>query len=332
MDFKEFLIQKGVEDGLKRVILSLVSAFPTVARMLSGQTGGQAGTKNVFGESQLAIDVEANNLFLEILKTSGDIASIASEELEAEEKGMWSGGNTDFGAEGVVRGPISPTAGDTYSVAFDPLDGSSLVDVNLSVGSIFGIYKGAGFIGRTGAEQVAAIIAVYGPRLTFMVTLGSGVFEFLYDGATKKFALSGEIKLTGEKKIFAPGNLRACVSEAWYMKLLEFWSKNGYTLRYSGGMVPDVNHILKKGSGVFSYPGYKEKPEGKLRLLYECAPMAFLAEQAGGAAVVGGKSSGGAEQGGMKRILDLKIEKLDQRTPIFLGSKKEVEMALSFMK
>ncbi len=127
--------------------------------------------------------------------------------------------------------------------------------------------------------------------------------------------------MTGEKKIFAPGNLRACGSEEWYVKLLEHWAKNDYTLRYSGGMVPDVNQILKKGCGVFTYPGYAEKPQGKLRLLYECAPMAFLMEQAGG--------DGVSNKG---RILDISIEKLDQRTPVFLGSKKEIALVQSFMK
>lgn len=299
MDFKKFLIQQGAEEGLQRVFLALAGAFPEVARMLAGRAEGNAGTKNVFGESQLKMDVATNNLFLEILKKSPDVASIASEEMELEEKG----------------------GGDAYSVAYDPLDGSSLVDVNLAVGSIFGVYPGAGFIGRTGLEQSAAIIAVYGPRLTFMVTIGKGVFEFLYDEAEGVFECTGEIKMNGEKKIFAPGNLRACASEKWYLDLLGYWVKNGYTLRYSGGMVPDVNQILKKGNGVFTYPGYAEKPEGKLRLLYECAPMAFLMEQAGGVAVAG-----------KGRVLDLKIEKLDQRTPVFLGAKNEIDLVRSYME
>ncbi len=141
--------------------MPLAEAFPKVASILRGAAGGEAGTRNIFGESQLKMDVTTNNLFLDILKSSEFVDSIASEELDNEEKGK-GGGNA-------------------YSVAFDPLDGSSLVDVNLSVGSIFGIYGGAGFIGRKGSEQVAAIIVVYGPRLTFMITLGHGVREFLND-------------------------------------------------------------------------------------------------------------------------------------------------------
>ncbi len=123
--------------------------------------------------------------------------------------------------------------------------------------------------------------------------------------------------------MFAPGNLRACSDPnvKWYVDLMQFWLSNDYILRYSGGMVPDVNQILKKGGGIFTYPGYSEMPQGKLRLLYECAPMAFLMEQAGGVAF----SADG-------EILDLNIEKIDQRTPIFIGSKKEVELVQSYFK
>jgi fructose-1,6-bisphosphatase I len=164
------------------------------------------------------------------------------------------------------------------------------------------------------------MIAVYGPRLTIIASFGKGGAEFLYDEEKGIFVKTRDLKLDSGKKIFAPGNLRACATEGWYLEALEYWAKNGYTLRYSGGMVPDVNQILKKGGGVFAYPGYEEKPQGKLRLLYECAPCAMIIEQAGGAA-----------SNGERRILDLAVEKHDQRTPVFLGSKEEVEKTLSFM-
>lgn len=300
-----------MESGLQSVLLGIAGGFPKVYQDLKKVFTGYVGSQNVYGENQLKIDVSSNNLFLDLLKNNPHVASLASEELENQEEG-----------------PASAHGGTVYSVAFDPLDGSSLVDVNLSVGSIFGIYRGPNFIGRKGNEQVAAIIAVYGPRLTFAVTVGQGTVGFLYNEETKEFVFDGELKVAEEKKMFAPGNLRACSSEKWYVELMEFWALNGYTLRYSGGMVPDVFQILKKGGGVFTYPGYKEKPQGKLRLLYECAPMAFLMEQAGGAAAMGA-SAGGAQSG---RILDIVVEKLDQKTPIFLGSKKEVELAVGYMK
>lgn len=122
--------------------------------------------------------------------------------------------------------------------------------------------------------------------------------------------------------MFAPGNLRACASRKSYLDLLNYWAEQQYTLRYSGGMVPDVGQILLKGKGIFTYPGYDEQPDGKLRLLYECAPMAMIMEQAGGKAV--------NDKG--ERILDLKIENLLQRTPILIGSAAEVDRALKYLE
>jgi fructose-1,6-bisphosphatase I len=295
VSFQDYLKTQKTDQVLAEILLSLVRGVREVSLMLRGAEEGYSGTENVYGEKQLQLDVRCNELFVNMLQSRSDVGSIASEELEHELFGKAVGGG--------------------FSVAFDPLDGSSLADVNLAVGSIFGVYSGRGFVGRQGNEQVAALIAVYGPRLTFMVSIGKGVCEFLYDEKVQDFVLNHEnIQLADEKKMFAPGNLRAGVSERWYVELLEYWVMNGYTLRYSGGMVPDVNQILKKGGGVFTYPGYREQPNGKLRLLYECAPMAYLIEQAGGSAV-----------GLNGRILDISIEKLDQRTPIFLGSKKEIE-------
>lgn len=314
--FVNFLEASGLDASLQSVLNEIVNVFPQVAKALKTSQLGYADTQNVYGEQQLKLDVYTNKLFVDALQKNEHVSSLASEELEEE---------------------IAGKAGeDGFSVGFDPLDGSSLVDVNLAVGSIFGVYKGKGFIGRKGSEQVAALIAVYGPRLTFMISVGGEVLEFSYNDEQKEFVQSGVIAVAEEKKMFAPGNLRACSSEEWYVKLLEFWVRNEYTLRYSGGMVPDVNQILRKGGGVFTYPGYQEKPDGKLRLLYECAPMAYLMEKAGGAAMygkVGEKGvAGEAGQVAKGRILDLPLQKLDQKTPIFLGSKKEVEKALDFIK
>lgn len=304
MTFDEYLQHHGVESGLRDVLQTVTALFPRIAEAMRGGMEGAAGSQNVYGEKQLKLDVLSNDWFTQALTKHPYVGMVASEELEAS-----------------IDGP----AGDEgYSVAYDPLDGSSLVDVNLAVGTIVGFYKGKGFLGRRGADQVAAIIAVYGPRLTFMVTVGHGVTEFIYDAVKKQFVVNVESVTVGEsKKMFAPGNLRACSDPRvkWYVDLMQFWLSNNYTLRYSGGMVPDVNQILKKGGGVFTYPGYSEMPDGKLRLLYECAPMALLIEQAGGVAF----SADGP-------ILDLKIEKLDQRTPIFIGSRKEVELVQSYFR
>ena len=146
-----------------------------------------------------------------------------------------------------------------------------------------------------------------------MVSRGNGVREYRLD-PSGEWIMSKERVEVGEGKMFAPGNLRATQHRKDYLELVNWWMENGYTLRYSGGMVPDVNSILIKGKGIFAYPGYApDLPDGKLRLLFECGPMAYLMEQAGGAA-----------SDGMQRILEKKIESLEQRTPIFIGSHAEV--------
>lgn len=301
LTFKDYLQQKNIETDLAKLLQKVAGLLPQIAQALKTVQEGYIGTQNAYGEKQLKLDVFSNDVFVNALKDEPAVAALASEELEEMIEGK---------------------AGDNgYSLAFDPLDGSSLVDVNLAVGTIMGIYKGKGFLGRKGDEQVAALIAVYGPRLTFMVSVGSGVAEFLYDEAADGFVCNKEdVKVAAEKKMFAPGNLRACESENWYVDMMQYWLKNAYTLRYSGGMVPDVNQILKKGGGIFTYPGYTVMPHGKLRLLYECAPMAYLMEQAGGAA-----------SNGKQRILEIEATALDHKTPIFLGSTAEVEKVLKTM-
>lgn len=278
----------------------LAESVKDIAEIIkTGRMTGYSGTENVFGEQQLKLDVVSNNLLVERLKVSPLVRVIASEELDHE---------------------IHCHSDGAYALAFDPLDGSSLVDVNFSVGSIFSIYQADTFLGRKPLEQSAAAIAVYGPRITFIVSIGKGTHEYTFHD--NDFFLTQEnIKIAEEGNYFAPGNLRACAKSPQYKKLIDYYLKKQYTLRYSGGMVPDVGHILKKGKGIFIYPGYSGALDGKLRLLFECGPMAFLVEQAGGVA-----------SDGHIRLLDKKIESLTQRTPIFIGSKNEVETAVEIMK
>lgn len=287
----DYLKEHKVSGELVSVIDSLLDAVRAISGKIRTSETGKAGSKNIYGEEQLALDILSDKLIQEECKTNKYIGIISSEEL-----------------------PDEMNVGDgEYGVCYDPLDGSSLVDVNLAVGSIFGIYKTKTFIGVKGTEMLASMIAVYGPRTTLVITVKKGVAEFiLRDDGT--FALTHEDLKVGEGKMFAPGNLRACGMREDYLKLMMYWSCQEYTLRYSGGMVPDINQILLKGKGIFAYPGYKDAPSGKLRLLFECGPMSLLMEQAGGA---------GSD--GKMRILEKKVEKLDQRTPIFIGSKEEVK-------
>lgn len=295
----DFLIKKGAPQELAELIVELGRAMEEISGVIIHESTGKAGTMNSFGEEQIAMDVEADAIMSRYLSDNPYVAAYCSEELDSLQ---------------VVD------ATRKYSVFHDPLDGSSLFDVNFAVGTIVGIYEGADVMGRTPREQVAALYAVYGPRTTLMVSVGNGVHEFLL--TAEGWVLQTEsIQMNGTKKYFAPGNLRATAEREDYLKLVNWYIQEKYTLRYSGGMVPDVNHMFKKGSGIFMYPGMPSAPDGKLRILYECGPMAYLMEQAGG-----------ASSNGQVSILDVKITGLTQRTPIYLGTPEEVKHVESFLK
>lgn len=287
----QYLEETLAPEDLKKILLALCQSIYEIADNVRRSDGKKVSTHNEFGEQQLAIDVMADNILLERMKETGVVGFVASEEV----------------AEGVKTGYGK------YSVVHDPLDGSSLVDVNLSVGTIVGIYETTQLLGTSGDDQVAAVVGVYGPRTALFLTVGNGTHYFVFD-ENGIAHLQRENVTVGEGKMFAPGNLRACSERKEYLNLVNFWTMNEYVLRYSGGMVPDVGQILLKGKGIFSYPGYSEAPDGKLRLLFECVPMAFLMEQAGGCA-----------SDGHMRILAKKLDSFEQRTPIYIGSKLEVE-------
>ena len=203
-----------------------------------------------------------------------------------------------------------------HAVVYDPLDGSSLIDANFSIGSIFGVYPGTHLLGRKVSDMIAAAYVVYGPRTILVLSFNGATHEFILDECN--FVLVREnIKINFEGKYFAPGNLRAYSESVDYKKLIDYWISNKYTLRYSGGMVPDIHHILVKLGGIFAYPGTPENKDGKLRLLYECGPMALIVTNAGGLAV-----------DGYRKILDLVVESLHQKSPIFIGSSREVEKCI----
>lgn len=293
-----FLKDAGVEPGLLGVFETITSAVKNISKVIEFADTGKANSVNNFGEEQLKLDVLAEGIIDVEARKNTNIGLIASEELENEMK--------------ISEGE--------FGICYDPLDGSSLVDSNLAVGSIFGIYKTGTFVSVKGSEQLGSLIAVYGPRTSIVLTFLQGTHEFVLS-SEGEFVLSHENMRIDEGKMFAPGNLRAAAFEKWYLELVNYWIQEQYTLRYSGGMVPDINQILIKGKGIFSYPGYEESRDGKLRLLFECAPMALLIEQAGGA-------SSDGEMG----ILEKEVVSVEQRTPVFLGSKGEVERCKSYLK
>jgi sedoheptulose-bisphosphatase len=302
--FCDLLKEKGCEENLFAVLGSLKDAAKAITEKIRTADTGKAGSSNVYGEEQLALDVLADKLIQEECGKNPAIGLLASEELPDEIK-----------------------IGDgEFAVAYDPLDGSSLVDVNLAVGTIYSVYKlgenegRKSFVGVKGDDMLASMIVVYGPRTTILLALkdADGVCELtLKEG---KFVLTNDDVKVGEGKMFSPGNLRAASELPKYVELMDYWMKEQYTLRYSGGMVPDINQILLKGKGIFSYPPYSKHPNGKLRLLFECAPMSLLMEKAGG-----------ASSDGKMRILEKTLEELEQRTPIYIGSKDEVNRCLEYL-
>ncbi|MDP2625141.1 MAG: class 1 fructose-bisphosphatase [Candidatus Peregrinibacteria bacterium] len=278
------------DKDLAKVLAAIGEAAVKIAAVIQTADLGKVGSTNSSGEEQVALDILSDQILQDELKKTELVAAMASEEME-----------------GVLK-----MEGGRFGVVFDPLDGSSLVDVNLAVGTIFGVFEGDEFIGKKGRDMVAAGFVVYGPRTTMMITTGDGVKEYRLNPDVG-WELTHDGLQVGEGKMFAPVNLRAFAERKYNLELVNWWMNEQYTLRYSGGMCPDVNQILLKGKGIFSYPGYGDAPNGKLRILFECAPMAFIMEQAGGAA-----------SDGKIAILDKTIEAIHQRTPIYIGSKDEV--------
>ncbi len=295
-----FLNQSLENDDLGKVIFTIARAGKYVAHALSEGELGKSGSENASGDSQLALDVLADEIFCEHLRSTGLVARFASEEQEGM---VW--GNKDG----------------KFAVAFDPLDGSSLVDSNFALGAIFGIFPGKTFLEKTGNDLLAGGYLIFGPRTKFVFATSEGIWEFT-ENAIGEFTLSREnFVISPDAQYFAPGNLRAIRENPRYEKLISHFAKTPLTLRYSGGMVPDIHHIFSKESGIFLYPSHSQYPQGKLRLLYECSIFAFLTEAAGGLAV---------DEKGV-RILDKKITELHARTTIFLGSKNTVNTALQII-
>ena len=294
INLRRYLRETGVDRDLTRVICEIANASKYIINAIRTGDLGVAGTSNLYGEQQLALDVLSDRIIQKRLMYSGVVAKMASEEVDE-----------------IITVSV-PTNG-RYSVAFDPLDGSSLVDVNLAVGTIVSIYEGDNIL-QPGRNQVAALYVLYGPRTTMVVSTGNGVHEFAMNLLMEFDLVQENIQLEGPAKIYAPGGARNKYSSG-VEKFTQNLETKGAKLRYSGGFVPDINQILIKRSGIFMYPHLTDAPEGKLRLLYELNPMAFLVEQAGGAA-----------SSGRQRILDIEPESADQRAPVFIGSPDAVEL------
>jgi fructose-1,6-bisphosphatase I len=276
---------------------------------------GQAGAQNVQGEDQKKLDVLSNEIMINALRASGKVAVLVSEEdEEAIIVGERQSGNT-FETE---RGK--------YCVVFDPLDGSSNIDAGVNIGTIFGIYlvregsKGSiEDVLRPGREMVAAGYCMYGSSANLVLTTGNGVNGYTLDNQIGEFILTHpNITLPKRGKIYSINEGNSAYYHEPVLKYLESikypkGDRKPYSARYIGSMVADVHRTLLYG-GIFGYPDDKKSKSGKLRLLYEAFPMAFLTEQAGGVATTG-----------TNRILDIQPKGIHERCPVFLGSKEDVE-------
>ncbi|MFA7681590.1 MAG: class 1 fructose-bisphosphatase [Candidatus Peribacteraceae bacterium] len=289
----------NVDDSLRHLILDISRSTKYVSYAIQTSESGLSGGTNMSGEEQLKLDVLSDDLIRQHLCESNLVCCYASEEQE----------------EIIILSEDAP-----YSVVFDPLDGSSLIEANFAVGSIFGIYEGKDIIGKCPRDQVAALYVLYGPRTTLIYSTGNGVHEFILNDVGEFILYREFLGVADDAKNYSPGNLRAITENAGYKNAIQDWLDRQLTLRYSGCMVADIHHILSKGQGIFANVGGDKYPEGKLRLVFECGPFAYLVEQAGGSA-----------HDGHQCLLDKNITDIHQRTPIIIGSKKEVERITAFV-
>jgi len=265
-------------ESFKKIALEISEAIKT-------KDTGKVESQNSSGDIQVKLDVISDEIVEKNLLSLSSVKEIISEEKESA---------------------ITKEEG-KYFVAYDPLDGSSLIDVDLSVGTIFGIYEN----GYNGKNIVAGGYIVYGPRIELVVARDV-VEMFRLNEHTKEFEFVKEITLNKKGKILGPGGTQ----KEWYSyhkKMIDDLFMEGYRLRYSGGMVPDLHQILLKGGGLFAYPGAKDKPKGKLRKLFEVFPFAYVYKKAGGFAI-----------DGKNDLLTLKSDHYHDTTPCFFGSEYEI--------
>ncbi|WP_181307057.1 class 1 fructose-bisphosphatase [Rufibacter sp. XAAS-G3-1] len=270
---------------------------------------GAIGTQNVQGEDQQKLDVIANIRFIRALRNGGEVCAIVSEEEE----------------EIIHTGNLKAK----YIVAMDPLDGSSNISVNIPVGTIFGIYRRLSDGGQNGTledclqkgtQQVAAGYILYGASTMLVYTTGRGVNGFTYEPSLGEFFLSHpDIKIPADGKQYSCNEANVSNFPLGIQNYLAFCKEQKYSSRYIGSLVADFHRNLLKG-GIYFYPGSAKNKTGKLRLLYECNPLAFIAEQAGGAAT-----------DGVERILDKNPTALHERCPLVIGSSEMIEKVRKYM-
>ncbi|KAJ4256273.1 hypothetical protein NW762_009353 [Fusarium torreyae] len=304
--------QNGRSSLRDSVIPQLLSAISKIGKELRRSYDVSiVGTENAFGDEQLNVDVLAENIIRENIAKSSAIKTASSEEDPVEKPAR----------EGETTQADSGT--EQYTVAFDPLDGSSIIGPNWSVGTIVGVWDGVTAIEQPAEKQIASILGVFGPRTLAIVALrlpGSRplCFEVSLNGTEKFIVARPELRLAEppfKTRYFAPANLRAAAESEKYMNLVTKFINDKYTLRYSGGLIPDIYHALVKGHGVYISP-VTSASKAKLRRLYELFPVALVVECAGGQAIDPADGS---------RIFDTPLKGCDDRAGLVCGTSEEVD-------
>jgi fructose-1,6-bisphosphatase I len=314
------LQQQALHPGASGDFSWILSALSISAKMIASQVRrarledvlGGVGNQNVQGEQQQKLDVIANDILLRTLSGREGVAIVASEENE----------------EPVILRD-EQTGDRKYCVLFDPLDGSSNLDVCGAVGTIFSILrqdrrsaKQEDSLLQPGTQQVAAGYVLYGSSTVFTLTLGKGVDMFVLDPSIGAFVrVEQQMRIPRTNKSYSLNEGNRLTFPEGYQKYLHWAQESGYSSRYAGAMVGDVHRILLQG-GVFMYPPTKKAPKGKLRLMYEANPMGMIVEQAGGKAL--------AAPG--QRLLDVPPTDIHQRTPVIMGSPDEVDHVIRHLQ
>jgi len=336
MTFTSYLLKSEMAGHIDNEMVVVLSSIATACKQIASlvqragisNMTGLAGAANVQGEDQKKLDVLSNDVFCAALSESGRTAIIASEEED-------------------VPVAVEETFSGQYIVVFDPLDGSSNIDAAVSTGSIWGIYEPTRTciapgtadaatvqencvvnVCQPGSNLLSAGYCMYSSSVILVVTIGKGVYGFTLDQQVGEFVLSHEnIKIPESGKIYSFNEGNYAMWAPGLKKYMDSLKTGGakndgkpYSARYIGSLVGDFHRTMLYG-GIYGYPGDAKNVNGKLRLLYECAPMSFIAEQAGGKGV-----------DGKGRVLDIQPDKVHQRVPLFVGSKGEVDYLMSFMK
>jgi len=296
MNLQDYLRKQQPAETVCELVSVITGAVATIkSEFLGGDE--KTGIFNIYGEEEIKIDKKANQILIDVLSKSGLVSQIASEE---EKEILQCNSNRAH-----------------FAVTLDPLDGSSLIPTALAVGTIISIYGNGDVLSGLG-EISAAFYILYGPLTLIVFADQKGVSQFVQDK-------NGVFQLVKEKILIPDGNLYGSggLRKDWlpgHKKYIETLENEGYKLRYSGSGVADIHQILTYG-GVFSYPALQEKPQGKLRLLIEVGPWCYIIEKAGGLGT-----------NGKTRILELTPQKVDERTPVYVGSKNAVRRAAQFLE